>query len=61
MEGLLLVSHKQMLLLISSQNILAKIGHHQVIIVEYTNDEGIHINYNASIKCLLVETVLDQT
>jgi hypothetical protein len=28
-------------------------GHHQVILEEYANDDGIHINYNASIDSLV--------
>jgi hypothetical protein len=43
MEGL--PSHKQIILLISSQHVSAQIGHRQVIFEEYTNDGGIHINY----------------
>jgi hypothetical protein len=51
MEGL--PSRKQMLLLINSQHVSVQIGHHhQVILEEYTNGDGIHINYNATIKCM---------
>jgi hypothetical protein len=34
----------------SIRNMFLVRGHHQLIHVEYTNDDGIHINYNASIK-----------
>jgi hypothetical protein len=46
MEGL--PSHKQVLLLINSLHVSAQIGHHQAILEEYTNDDGLHINYDAS-------------
>jgi hypothetical protein len=39
-----------MFLLISSQDVAAQIGHHQAIHEEYTNGDGIFINYNASVK-----------
>jgi hypothetical protein len=48
MEGL--PSHKYVFLLIYSQHALAQIGHRHVIFEEYTNGDGIHISYNASIK-----------
>jgi hypothetical protein len=41
-----------MLLLINSQHVSARIGHQQVILEEYTTLDEIHINYNASIKCI---------
>jgi hypothetical protein len=39
MEGLLL--HKLMFLLIDSHHVLAQMDHHQVILEEYTDVEGI--------------------
>jgi hypothetical protein len=42
-------SHRQMCLLISS-HVSAQVGHHQVILDEYTNSRGMPINYNGSIK-----------
>jgi hypothetical protein len=44
-----------MFLLISSQHVSVQIGNHQVILEEYTNDDGIHINYIATIDFLLVK------
>jgi hypothetical protein len=38
-----------------SQHVSAHIDHHRVIIEEYTNGDGIHINYNDSITLLLVK------
>lgn len=43
------------LLLINSQHISAQIGHDHVILEEYTNDDEIHVNYNANIKFFLVK------
>jgi hypothetical protein len=40
-----LPSCKQMFLLINSQRVSAQIGHHQIIPEEYTNGNGICINY----------------
>lgn len=39
------VAVKQMFILISSENVTAKIGHLQAILEEYTNRDGLHINY----------------
>jgi hypothetical protein len=59
MEGL--PSHRQMFLLINSQHVSAQIGHHQVILEEYTNGDAIFINYSASVKCLLVKIGSDSS
>jgi hypothetical protein len=47
-----LPSHKQVYLLFKSQHVSAQIGghHHQMILEKYKNRDGIHVNYNASIK-----------
>jgi hypothetical protein len=50
-----------MILLTSSQHISAQIGHHQVILEEHTNGDGIHINNNASINFLLAKIGSDPT
>jgi hypothetical protein len=59
MEGL--PSHKQMFLFISSQHVSDQTGHHQVMVEEYTNSDGIFINNNASVKFLLVKIGSDST
>jgi hypothetical protein len=48
-------SHTQMLLVYNSQHVSAQIGHHQVVLEEYTNVDGILKNYNTSIEFLLVK------
>jgi hypothetical protein len=50
-----------MFLLINSENVSAQIDPHQAVLEEYTNADGIHINYNASIKLLLVKIGSDRT
>jgi hypothetical protein len=50
-----------MLLLIDSKHVSSQIGHHQVILEEYTNGGGIFINYIASVKFLLVKIGSDST
>jgi hypothetical protein len=42
-----------MFLLLNSQPVSAQIGHRQAIVEEYTNDDGIHINYNAIRRAFL--------
>jgi hypothetical protein len=59
MDGLL--SHKEIFILMNSQNVSAQMGHHQVIVEKYTNGDGIHINNNANIKYLLLKILSDQT
>jgi hypothetical protein len=46
---------------INPQQFSAQTGHHPMIIDEYANGDGIHINYIASIKFLLVKIGLDPT
>jgi hypothetical protein len=58
MEGIPL--HKQMVLLISS-HVSAQIGHHHVILDEYTNGDGMPINYSAIVKILLLKIGSDPT
>jgi hypothetical protein len=48
MKGL--PSHKRMFLLIDSQHVSVQLGHHQVILEDYTNGDGIGINENFSIR-----------
>jgi hypothetical protein len=57
MEGV--PSHKQLFLLINSRYISAQIGHHKAILEEYTDGDGIFINYNARVKLLLVKIMSD--
>jgi hypothetical protein len=37
-----------MFLLLSSQHVSAQIGHHQAILEENTDGDGVHVNYNAT-------------
>jgi aspartate ammonia-lyase len=53
--------HKQILLLINSQHVSVQKGQHQVIVEEYKNGDGTHMNYNASITFLLVKIASDPT
>jgi hypothetical protein len=50
-----------MFLLFNSQHVSAEIGHHQAILEGYTNFDGVHMNYNASIQFVLVKIGLDPT
>jgi hypothetical protein len=52
---------KEMFLLYSLQNISAPTGHHQMIVEEYTNGDGIDIHYNPSKKYLSVKILWDPT
>jgi hypothetical protein len=42
--------YKDMFLVYDSLKFFGQIGLHQLNLEEYTNDDGIHINYNASIR-----------
>jgi hypothetical protein len=46
MEGL--PSYRQMFLLFNSQHVSAQTGHHQAILVENTDGDKAHVNYNAT-------------
>jgi hypothetical protein len=50
MQGVFVTQTNKLFSLINSQDVAAQIGHHQGILEEYTNWDGIHINYSASIK-----------
>jgi hypothetical protein len=43
---------KQMFLLFDSLHVSMQIPHLQVILEEYTNDGGIHVNFNATINAV---------
>jgi hypothetical protein len=50
-----------MFLLTNSQHVSAQIGHHQVVLEEYINGDGIHTTNNASVHFLLVKIESDAT